>query len=878
MATSSSSALRMSGINSGFDTESIVSALTAATKSKINTNDRKVLKLQAQQTAYRSVISSMTAFKSKYFDVLNRETYLKSSSAFNSYTNKLTNSSGTTATGVTCVCGKYATTGTYNITVNNAATQATYTSSGSSGGALDFSDCTDSGKTYSTLVTYNGTTKNITFSGGDETAVRSNINSALTAFGTNNDGSGIVSVNSENKLVSSDLQTVSSNGTALYSSSQTLQLSSLQTGTNTLSVTVGTTTKTVSFNTAGADYFDNVFDTEGNLLTVTEGMSDEQKALINSYNSAVDSFYDAEMSNSFEAWSASASETDKDTLYGQYYAQFAAETHDDYFAQAKQSAYDAAVTAGTISSTEGDPNYQSLADFAFTETDFEASDKYQSYTDTVLTEETYRATYDADSQMQLDAYKAFVNTTTRNEFAAGITQADTTEYLNENYIKNSLGSLSFTEGSFSVAFNGDGTATVSAKTSGGSALAFSATEAAANASDLGFETTSSSASSHNQISTTSKLSNLGLTADSSGKYNFKINGVSFSFAGTVTVREMMRSVTNSTAAGVSMSYSTLSDAFSITAKEYGNKATIAFEDGSEGLLNALGFNSSSTFKKGENLNLTINDTTVETASNSYTVDESTYTFTSLSEGQTYTNQITRDYSKTIDTIKSFVADYNALIKTVYGYTDEEPDDDYYFLTDADKEELALSDTQEEKWETMAKKGILYQDSALTSVMSKLRSSLYSSVETADNKKIGLYSIGITTSSNWNDHGTLTIDEKALTAALETYGDDISTLFSDATNGIMTKFSDALDTAVKSTGARKDKGSLVQLAGIESTSSSTDNAIYDKIKDLQTLISSLNDRYDNEQDRYWAKFSNMESMLQNLNSQSSYISQLANMSS
>ncbi len=50
------SALRLSGMNSGLDTESIVNALTATTKNKINTNQRKVLKLQAQQDAYRSQI------------------------------------------------------------------------------------------------------------------------------------------------------------------------------------------------------------------------------------------------------------------------------------------------------------------------------------------------------------------------------------------------------------------------------------------------------------------------------------------------------------------------------------------------------------------------------------------------------------------------------------------------------------------------------------------------------------------------------------------------------------------------------------------------------------------------------------------------------
>ena len=90
---------------------------------------------------------------------------------------------------------------------------------------------------------------------------------------------------------------------------------------------------------------------------------------------------------------------------------------------------------------------------------------------------------------------------------------------------------------------------------------------------------------------------------------------------------------------------------------------------------------------------------------------------------------------------------------------------------------------------------------------------------------------------------------------------------------MNQFNTALDSAVKTSGARKNKGILVQKAGVESTSSATDNSIYDEIKSLKKLISSLQDRYEKEQDRYWSKFSNMESALGNLNSQTSSLSQL-----
>ena len=49
--TNSSSVLRFSGMNSGLDTESIVNAMTAATKLKITKQNRKAITLKWKQEA-----------------------------------------------------------------------------------------------------------------------------------------------------------------------------------------------------------------------------------------------------------------------------------------------------------------------------------------------------------------------------------------------------------------------------------------------------------------------------------------------------------------------------------------------------------------------------------------------------------------------------------------------------------------------------------------------------------------------------------------------------------------------------------------------------------------------------------------------------------
>ena len=348
---------------------------------------------------------------------------------------------------------------------------------------------------------------------------------------------------------------------------------------------------------------------------------------------------------------------------------------------------------------------------------------------------------------------------------------------------------------------------------------------------------------------------------------------------------MMSEINASKSAGATMTFSTLTNSFSLSSSGYGTAASIEFsaEGGSEGaeLLSTMGL-TSGTFVQGRNLQLEINGQQVETSSNSFTADGTTMTFTSAAQGAEFTYEVKKDNSSAIEAIKSFVEDYNKIIEEVYGELDQKPDSDYYALTDDDIEEMDLSEKQQEKWETKAKQGLLYNDSAVSSVMQKMRSVLYSTVKTADGETFSLFSMGIITSDDWGDHGKLEIDETKLEAAFEQYSDQIGELFAGTSvdengntvkTGIMHKLDDVLTGAVKTTGARKDKGTLVQLAGTKTGTSATDNSIYDQLKSISTLISSLEDRYEQQQDRYWKQFSNLETMMGNLNSQTSYIQQL-----
>lgn len=279
--------------------------------------------------------------------------------------------------------------------------------------------------------------------------------------------------------------------------------------------------------------------------------------------------------------------------------------------------------------------------------------------------------------------------------------------------------------------------------------------------------------------------------------------------------------------------------------------------------------------EGQNAIFEINGQEVYLNDNTYTLDGNTFTFNeNMTIGETYNVNVTKDTSAAKETIKKFVESYNQLIDDVYGYIGKTPatDDDgnkYDPLTAAEKEEM--SEDEITKWEEKAKQGILYNDSTVSNIMSQMRSVLYSSVTLDDGTKFGIYGMGIKTSSEWNDHGKLKIDEDALNNAFEKDPDAIVKLFTDSTNGMMTKLNKVLDGAVKSSGAAESRGSLIRKAGKADSSVTTDSTIYKEMVKMQDRLKELQDRYDTKEEYWWKVFTNMETAMADLNSQTSYIS-------
>ncbi len=238
-----------------------------------------------------------------------------------------------------------------------------------------------------------------------------------------------------------------------------------------------------------------------------------------------------------------------------------------------------------------------------------------------------------------------------------------------------------------------------------------------------------------------------------------------------------------------------------------------------------------------------------------------------------------DADKTADVVQQMIDAYNDIVDLVNTECKTKPDRDYQPLTDEQKEEM--TESQIEKWEEKAKQGILFADSDLRMMANALRNVINS----GDSK--ALSDIGITTSSSYSDNGKLVLDvdkfkaklqedpdgvKELLTRAVETKTDEKGNTITTRAGGLMTNIKSVLDKYGITTGSTK--GILIERAGsIYSPTSVLSNSIQKQLDDLDEVIDKLNDRMQSEMDRYISQFTSLETLISQMNSQSSYLSSM-----
>ena len=405
----------------------------------------------------------------------------------------------------------------------------------------------------------------------------------------------------------------------------------------------------------------------------------------------------------------------------------------------------------------------------------------------------------------------------------------------------------------------------------------------------------------------------GLEANKDGKYDLVINGVTIgSYDKDTEFNTIINNINSNTEAGVNISYSKTSGQFVFTAKDTGAGGRIEIpgtdpSDPSKTTLGAALFgavdpsdyptdnstpNSPYTHGQDAEINVTINgqNMNLTRSSNSFDLDGMNVTINGTfnenvkteedankleaSDKVTFTSKT--DADQIVDVVKKMVEDLNTIIKEVKSaYSDmplEKSDGSKYEpLTDEDME--GMSESAIETYEEKAKTGILFMDSDLSALYNDLRNAISSSG--ADG--VTLRSIGISTSYS-DGLTTLTFDEQAFREALENDPDKVQEAFTKskengaATDGLMATLTSITDRYASTSG--DVKGILIEKAGSKySPTAALDNTLLNQMKDVEEEISKWQDKMSNKVDYYTNKFTQLELLINQMNSQSSALAGL-----
>ncbi len=268
------------------------------------------------------------------------------------------------------------------------------------------------------------------------------------------------------------------------------------------------------------------------------------------------------------------------------------------------------------------------------------------------------------------------------------------------------------------------------------------------------------------------------------------------------------------------------------------------------------------------------------SSNSFDLDgltvnvKGTFEAKAAEDGKDYepiTFATSTDTDKIVDVIRQFVDDYNEMateIKNQYSTLPAQKSNGAKYEPLTSEQEDQYSESELKAYYEKAKQGVLFGDTNLSGMYSKL----LSAIAPGGTDGQTLREIGIGTSYS-NGMTTLSLDEDKLRAALESDPDKVKNAFTkskeggSSSDGLMTRMQDTLNTYVKTTG--EPKGILIQRAGSNKAYTSlNNNTLKTQIDNIDNQIERWQNKMASQIDRYTTQFSRLEQLIAEMNSQSS----------
>lgn len=340
---------------------------------------------------------------------------------------------------------------------------------------------------------------------------------------------------------------------------------------------------------------------------------------------------------------------------------------------------------------------------------------------------------------------------------------------------------------------------------------------------------------------------------------FSINGADIKVEPGQTMNDIIRSINNNKEAGVTAVYDSGLNQMSLVAKKMG-AGGITLVDSDNGFL-------SDTLKltevvSGENAKVTVNGLAIVNESNSLTINGIELNLTGVGDAATIT--VVADTDAVVDSIKTFIEDYNTILSALQDKLAETKYRDFLPLSDQQRKEMKDNGDDIEAWDEKAMSGLLRNDPLLTRAVADMRNIINSIIDTGSGDIESLASIGIG-GIHYSEKGKLHIlDEDKLRNAIENNPDAVAKLFNKREGsqpvGIAEKLYSTTKTLMDEVTAR---------AGTAGNVSNTD-LLGEQIARLNRQIEDGNQRMLKIENNLYRQFTAMETAIARYASQSAYL--------
>lgn len=222
-----------------------------------------------------------------------------------------------------------------------------------------------------------------------------------------------------------------------------------------------------------------------------------------------------------------------------------------------------------------------------------------------------------------------------------------------------------------------------------------------------------------------------------------------------------------------------------------------------------------------------------------------------------------------DKIKDFLTQYNSLINEITSLYNADSAKGYEPLTDEEKD--AMSDTEVEKWEEKIKASLLRRDDSLESIMNTMTSAMSKGIQ-VNGKNYYLSSFGIKTlgylNAAENEQNAYHIDGDEDDASTKGNDDKLLKALTEDPDTVTEFFQRLTNNLYESMGKKMQASTISSVYKVYN-----DKEMASEYSDYTDIIKKWEEKLQAQEDYYYEKFSAMETALSKLQSQTSSLTNL-----